>query len=138
MLETLRLEQSEFLFRTVCAPIEVEGFRMPAGWLLRLCVRESHRDPAVFAEPDRFDPERFVTPPGRLAYSPFGVATSRHACLGEALTKTVASVVLAELGRGFTWRTVADGPREFDGWHWTPSPNFRIALARFQTTQPKR
>lgn len=130
VLETLRLEQSEFLFRQAREPLSIDGFTVPAGWLVRLCVRESHRDPTVFPDPDRFDPDRFRTMPGRLAYSPFGVSTSRHACLGEHITKTVASITLAELARHFTWHVATDGPREFDGWHWTPSENFRITITR--------
>jgi cytochrome P450 len=114
----------------VLAPVAVEGFVIPAGWLLRLCIRESHRDPAIFAEPDRFDPDRFRGRAySRLEYSPFGASTSRHACLGELLAKTIARVFLVEVARGFAWRVVGDGPREFDGWHWTPGPRFRIAIA---------
>ncbi len=129
-LETVRLEQSEFLFRRVLTPISVEGFVIPSGWLLRLCIRESHRDPAIFVEPDRFDPDRFRKRHyTRLEYSPFGLGTSRHACLGELLAKTVARVFLVELARGFTWRLAAAGRREFDGWHWTPGRAFRIAVA---------
>jgi cytochrome P450 len=129
VLETLRLEQSEFLFRKARAPLAIDGFVVPAGCLVRFCIRESHRDPALFPDPDRFDPDRFLTMPGRLAYSPFGASTSRHACLGEQITKTIASVTLAELARHFTWRVVSDGPREFDGWHWTTNENFRITIA---------
>jgi cytochrome P450 len=130
VLETLRLEQSEFLFRAARAPLMIDGFSVPAGWLVRFCIRESHRDPAIFSDPDRFDPDRFHAMPSRLAYSPFGASTSRHACLGEQITKTVASIALSELARGFTWHVVGDGPREFDGWHWTPSQEFRIAITR--------
>jgi len=130
VLETLRLEQSEFLFRKARAPLAIEGFTVPAGWLVRFCIRESHRDPTLFPDPDRFDPDRFRTMAPRSAYSPFGASTSRHACLGEQITKTVASITLAELARGFTWTVATDGPREFDGWHWTPSEHFRITIAR--------
>ncbi len=51
VMETLRLAQSELIFRTVLDEIEVDGRRVPAGWNLRVCVRESHRDPAVFTNP---------------------------------------------------------------------------------------
>ena len=60
VMETLRLEQSEFLYRRVVAPIDIDGRTIPAGWILRLCVNEAHRDPAVFPDPDRFDPRRFL------------------------------------------------------------------------------
>lgn len=130
VLETLRLEQSEFLFRTARAPLTIEGFTIPTGWLVRLCIRESHRDPAIFPDADRFDPDRFRTIPPRSAYSPFGATTSRHACLGEQITKTVASIALAQLARHFTWHVTQTGPRQFDGWHWTPNENFKITLTR--------
>ncbi len=130
VLETLRLEQSEFLFRKARTTLAIDGFVVPAGWLVRFCIRESHRDTALFPDPDRFDPDRFLTMPGRSAYSPFGASTSRHACLGEHITKAVASITLTGLARHFTWQVVTDGPREFDGWHWTPNENFRIAITR--------
>ena len=65
--ETLRLEQSEYIVRVARRPLSVGGFRIPAGWLLRLCVRESHRDPTAFTDPDRFDPDRFPGPATRSA-----------------------------------------------------------------------
>jgi cytochrome P450 family 26 subfamily A len=56
VMETLRLEQSEYLYRKVARPVEFEGFVLPRGWLIRLLIQESHRDPAVFSDPERFDP----------------------------------------------------------------------------------
>ena len=129
--ETLRLEQSEFLFRTVKTDIECEGFVIPRGWILRLCVRESHRSPEVFPQPDLFDPDRFLRRTfQRTEYSPFGAHTSRHVCLGERITRTVGRIFLEELADGYEWRVVSDGSREFDGWHWTPSSRFRIDVTR--------
>ena len=45
VLETLRLRQSEFIFRATLQDIEFRGFLIPRGWLVRICVWESHRDP---------------------------------------------------------------------------------------------
>jgi cytochrome P450 len=131
IMETLRLEQSEFLFRMVNTDIECEGFVIPRGWILRLCIRESHRSPEVFAQPDVFDPDRFLRRAyQRTEYSPFGAHTSRHVCLGERITKTVGRVFLEQLAGGYEWRVVSDGAREFDGWHWTPSSRFRIDVVK--------
>jgi (+)-abscisic acid 8'-hydroxylase len=127
--ETLRLEQSEFLTRRATEDIHWDGYLIPKGWRLRICVRESHRSPAVFADPDVFDPDRFVpTPPSRDDYSPFGVTSTRTSCLGEPLTLTVGRIFVEELVR-FDWSVVNDGPREFSGFHWRPSRRFRVALA---------
>ena len=46
--------------REIVHPITHAGFRLPRGWLLRICVHESHRDPAVFEHPEVFDPDRFL------------------------------------------------------------------------------
>ncbi len=127
IMETLRLEQSEYLTRRVLAPVSIGAWTIPRGWLIRVCVRESHRDPAVFAAPLTFNPDRFRERTyTRDEYSPFG--TGSHACLGSLLTQIVGRLFLTELARGFDWRVVADGPREFGRLHWQPSRHFRITL----------
>ena len=79
IMETLRLAQSEYLYRVVRRDFEFEGFRFPKGWLIRLCVWESHRTSDAFDDPELFDPDRFVESSYRASdYSPFGWA--QHAC----------------------------------------------------------
>jgi hypothetical protein len=48
--------------------------------------------------------------------------------MGEQITKAIGVVFLESLSRNYVWRVVSDGPREFDGWHWTPSSRFRITV----------
>jgi cytochrome P450 len=129
VMETLRLEQSEYLYRVTTRRIEHAGFVIPRGWLVRLCVRESHRDPAVFADPEEFNPDRFLDRSfTRHQYSPFG-AGLRHDCLGAALTMMVGRLFVDALAKGFEWRTVADGPHEFSAWrHWRPSSSWRVLV----------
>jgi cytochrome P450 len=129
VMETLRLEQSEYLYRETTRDIEHKGVVIPSGWLVRLCIRESHLDPTVFANPGMFDPDRFLSRSfTRREYAPFG-AGLRHACVGEHLTRTVAGLFAEELVRGYRWRTVADGPPEHSAWrHWRPSSAWRIVM----------
>ena len=61
VLETLRLEQSEYLMRKALHDIHFEGFLIPKGWLVRIGIRESHRDAKIFANPHDFNPDRFLT-----------------------------------------------------------------------------
>jgi len=125
--ETLRLAQSEYLYRKVPHDLEIGGFVVPKGWLLRLCIRESHRDPRVFDRPDAFDPDRFLRRTFTQAeYAPFGAF--ERSCLGIHLTVTVARLFVITLAREFDWTVVEDGPREFRGWHWAPSARFRIRV----------
>jgi len=127
--ETLRLSQSEFLYRRAERDIEFEGYRIPKGWLIRVCVAESHRDPAVFADPDRFT-DRFVGCPSSMStLSPFGI--DRHACIGVGLTMMVSRTLLLELANRPALRLTAAAPpvRDFRHWkHWRPNPGLRVAF----------
>lgn len=130
VMETLRLAQSEYLYRRIERETEWRGHRLPAGWQLRVCVWESHRDPEVFSDPERFDPDRFLAADiGRARYSPFGFA--RHACNGVPLANAVARSLLRELAARYDWSVnAAGGPeRDFRHWsHWRPSARLQLVL----------
>ncbi len=136
VMETLRLEQSEFLYRKVAAPISFDGLVIPAGWLLRICTQESHRDPAVFADPERFSPERFRDRAyGRSEYSPFGA--DAHGCMGARLAHFLGRVFVEELCLGFEWRVVRDGPMDRGSrhrHHWRPSAQRRVVMTSRAST----
>jgi cytochrome P450 len=127
--ETLRFEQSEHRYRRAAEDLEIDGFRIPAGWLIRICVRESHQDPEVFAQPDRFDPDRFSGRTfTRAEYAPFGVF--RLACIGQQLTMTIARIFATQLVSGFDWRVTQDGPPEISNFaHNAPSPRWRVHVS---------
>jgi cytochrome P450 len=131
--ETLRMEQSEYLTRRVTQPIEWQGYRIPRGWRIRVCVRESHRDPKVFDHADEFDPSRFLEPISHTRYSPFGAPASRSACPGEGLAMTAGRIFLEELIANFDWTTARTAAPEFSGFHWRPSPKFTISLVALST-----
>ncbi|MGB7158875.1 MAG: cytochrome P450, partial [Tepidisphaeraceae bacterium] len=127
VLETLRLEQSEYLMRQTLQDVKVGEFVIPRGWLLRVCVRESHRSADVFTDPDLFNPDRFLAHTyARAEYSPFGA--SRLMCPGDHLTITIGSLFAREIARGFDCQVMADGPRELGGFHWKPSSRLRLRL----------
>lgn len=125
--ETLRLEQSESRYRRATADLEIDGFRIPKNWLVRVCVRESHQDETIFPNAKAFNPDRFTgRPHTRGEYAPFGAF--RLACIGEDLTKTVAAIYALELVTRFDWRVVTDGPAEINSWAHN-GPNKRLAVA---------
>jgi cytochrome P450 len=127
--ETLRLEQSEYVYRRAQEDIVFHDLFIPKGWRIRVLIREGHRDPAVFDDPDRFDPDRFTRPDlvgKRLAT--FGLGA--HTCIGPQLTETAITVALTELARSFEWQVIEDGPREYGWAHWQPSGRMRIAFRR--------
>ncbi len=129
--ETLRLRQSEYLYRTTADAIEFEGFAIPRGWLVRLCIRESHTAAEAFDRPREFDPDRFLNATySRERYQPFGIY--EHACVGVPLTKAVGRIFLEQLAAGFHWQVVRDGPMELGlhhHGHWRPSSRLGVRLA---------
>jgi cytochrome P450 len=127
--ETLRLEQSESRYRRATADLEIDGFRIPKGWLVRMCIRESHQDESIFPNATRFDPDRFLgRPHTRGQYSPFGAF--RLACIGEDVTKRVAALFAIALVSGYDWQVVRDGPAQITRWvHNAPNPRLSVRMA---------
>jgi cytochrome P450 len=134
--ETLRLEQSEYLYREVVRPFAINGFHVPAGWLLRVCVQESHRDPAIFPDPDRFDPGRFAQRGvSRREYSPFGV--DDHGCMGVPMVHFFGRIFVEQLCRGFKARVTRDAPLEKGTRHrdhWRPGTARLVRLVPLEST----
>ncbi|MFE6051396.1 cytochrome P450 [Kitasatospora sp. NPDC056446] len=97
--ETLRLYPSAWLLpRHAVEDDVIAGHRIAAGTDVLVCPYLTHRDPALWPDPERFDPGRFAAGPdrpGRLgAYIPFGLGA--RACLGTqfALRETTALLEL--------------------------------------------
>ena len=128
--ETLRLSQSEYLYRRVRRDFTFEGFRVPKNWLVRICVWESHRDSRIFEDPDRFNPDRFLQQDyTHNTYSPFG--SGRHACNGVPLSMAIARAFFEELSQAWNWSVTGHGTveRDFRHWsHWRPGRSLRLVL----------
>jgi cytochrome P450 len=125
--ETLRLAQSEYIARRATESFELGGYVVPEHWYLRVCVQEAHRDPAVFPNPEAFDPERFLERRyTRGEYAPFGMLT--HSCLGANTTARLAETFVRELSHSYDLEVVKDGAVVHDGYHWRPSTRHRVRL----------
>jgi cytochrome P450 len=95
--ETLRLRPVIVLvIRKLTEPVAIGGYEIPAGAVITPSIHLVHRNPAIYPEPDRFLPERFLeTPPGTYTWIPFGGGVRR--CLGAAFAQFEMAVVLKEL-----------------------------------------
>jgi cytochrome P450 len=90
--ESLRLEPAApFVDRYATADVELAGRPLRRGDLVRVSLRHANRDPAVFAEPERFDVRR---PEARLQLA---FAQGPHVCLGMHLARLETATALDRL-----------------------------------------
>jgi cytochrome P450 len=122
----------DFSGRDVAAPMyELGQWLVPQGYSILVSLLALHRDPQVYPDPERFDPERFLhEKPNTYSWVPFGGGTRR--CVGAAFANMELDVVLRTVLRHFTIRTT-NAPGE--KWHhrgvaFTPKNGGRVVVYR--------
>ncbi|MEV4559521.1 cytochrome P450 [Kitasatospora sp. NPDC049285] len=101
--EALRLYTPPWiLMRTSNTEVDLGGAQLPAGTNLVYSLTAMHRDPALYAQPDRFDPDRWADPELKAPYMPFG--GGRHKCIGDHFAMTEMVIVVATIVA--RWRLV--------------------------------
>jgi cytochrome P450 len=89
--EVLRYESPvQVTTRVARNTVEVAGTSIPAGSNLVLLLGAANRDPARFADPDRFDPLR-------TGNKPLSFGAGAHICLGNSLARLEATVAFTRL-----------------------------------------
>jgi cytochrome P450 len=108
--ETLRVRPViPAVLRQLQAPVELGGWRLPAGVTVMPAITLMHADPELFADPKRFRPERFLEEDAGSTYTwiPFG--GGRRRCVGAAFANLEMRVALRTILERTTLR--ADRPR---------------------------
>jgi cytochrome P450 len=100
--ETLRLYPPVYAFgREVTAPFVVGGYTLTKGSMILFSPFARQRNPAVFAEPGRFQPERWLAGKDarpalrRFDYFPFGGGP--RVCIGNHFATMEAALILTTL-----------------------------------------
>jgi unspecific monooxygenase len=110
--ESLRLFPPAYgIFRVARRADEAAGVAVPKGAVVMIAPWLLHRHRKLWAEPDLFDPGRFLPgapPPERFAYLPFGVGP--RICIGAQFALTEATLVLARLAQAFAIRRADNRP----------------------------
>ncbi|MEU8568959.1 cytochrome P450 [Streptomyces pathocidini] len=120
--EVLRLYHPIYLLmRRTRQPVELGGYRLPADTDVLFSLTTINRDPDSFADPHRFDPDRWLTTPVPAAYMPFG--EGHHKCLGGQFAMTELMIATATISahwrlrpaHGSRTRTIPSGELHPDG-----------------------
>jgi cytochrome P450 len=96
--EAMRLYPPAYAFsRRALRDVEIDGYRVPKGWVVLIAPHTLHRRADCFPEPEQFDPERF-TPERekqlpRYAYLPFGAGP--RICIGMYFALMEGHLLLA-------------------------------------------
>jgi cytochrome P450 len=82
---------------------EIAGYRLRRGWLVYLIPYVVHRRAALWPDPERFDPDRFlpeqVAARPRFAYIPFGGGP--RGCVGNQFAMVEALLILATIAQRY-------------------------------------
>lgn len=97
--------------RTAVRDTCIGGFFVPKGTMVSVPQMSNHRSPALYANPDMFDPERFGADRAedkahRMAWIPFGAGV--HKCIGLYFGQMEIKTVLHHLLRGYEWSVPED------------------------------
>ena len=89
---------------------QLDDYVIPKGYGLCPIPALAHRDPELYPEPDRFNPERFISKkPDRFAFLPFGGGA--RLCIGFAFANYQMRVVLGTCLKLFKFELLDPPPK---------------------------
>jgi sterol 14-demethylase len=104
----------DMLMRTVEQDVEVGDYVIPQGWLAQVAQDVAHNLPALFDDPESFDPLRYA--PGRAEdkqdrFALIGFGGGTHKCTGMNFANMEMTVITALLFRQFDLELVTRHPQ---------------------------
>ncbi|XVE64179.1 hypothetical protein DITRI_Ditri07aG0081000 [Diplodiscus trichospermus] len=109
--ETIRLGNVvPAIFRKVVKDVEIQGYTIPAGWIILACTPAVHLNPTTYEHPLTFNPWRWK---GRElnAGSKFfmGFGSGSRLCAGAEFVKLQMSIFLHHLVTRYRWTVTNEG-----------------------------
>ncbi|KAF5185076.1 Cytochrome p450 [Thalictrum thalictroides] len=108
--ETLRLYPTgPVVIHQSAKDCTVGGFHVPSDTMLQMNLWAVHRDPNVWVDPTKFNPERFEgieSEKNGFKFIPFG--SGRRRCPGEGLAMRLVGLTLGSLIQCFEWKRVGE------------------------------
>lgn len=92
-------------FREAIKDFVFNGFSIPKGWKLYWSTNSTHKNPACFPDPEKFDPSRFDgTGPAPYTFVPFGGGP--RMCPGKEYARLEILVFMHNLVKSYKWEMV--------------------------------
>ena len=122
------------LIRKVLKPVHYAGYLVPAGTLAIVSPAVSHRLPHVFADPERFAPERFAPPnceDKQHHYALIGFGGGKHRCMGKHFAYLQLKAIWTVLLDRFDFHLDTEFPApDYGSWVTGPEEPCRIRYSR--------
>ncbi len=115
-------------FREVVESFEFEGYQIPQNWLIQYLITETHKDPQLYPEAQRFDPDRFAPnqeadKQANFGYIPFGGGLRE--CLGKEFARLEMRVFASMLISRYQWELLPNQDLTLIG---IPTPQLKDGL----------
>jgi cytochrome P450 len=113
MKESMRLYPPAFVMaRSALHDTSIGGFRIRKDEIVLIAPWLLHRDPRLFEDPLRFDPDRFLPDREaalpRFAYMPFG--GGKRICIGNQFALMEGQIILSTIARHVSMELVSGNP----------------------------
>ncbi len=122
------------LIRKVLKPMRYRGYEVPAGSLAMVSPAVSHRLPELFAEPDRFDPDRYASPAREDKQHPYaliGFGGGKHRCMGKHFAEMQVQAIWTVLFDRFDFSLETEFPNpNYGSWVTGPEDPCRVRYRR--------
>ena len=119
-------------FRQLTEDYKLGDEVIPKGHLMAMSPWVTQRDPRVWPDPLRFDPERWnadAPKPPELSYFPFSAGP--YECHGKKLAMQEAVLVMATIGHRWSFEPLDDrDPKPFATWATEPKKGLRMRPVR--------
>ena len=122
------------LIRKVLKPLQYKDHVVPAGALAMVSPAVSHRLPHLFADPERFNPDRFAPPASedkQHHYALIGFGGGKHRCMGKHFAFLQLKAIWAVLLDRFDFHLDAEFPEpNYGSWVTGPKEPCRVRYRR--------
>ncbi|KAG4066192.1 hypothetical protein HA402_014492 [Bradysia odoriphaga] len=92
-----------FISRKLSEDYQHDGFVQPEGTIVNIHIYDVHRDPVIFPDPEKFDPDRFLPEncAGRSNFAFIAFSAGMRNCIGQRFAMLELKMVVTKLIKHF-------------------------------------